>query len=132
MFCYLIDDDVDDQEFFSMALQEVNPAIQLATASNGVDALEALSNGRVCPNVIFLDLNMPKLDGWECLKRIKEIENLKNIPVIIYSTLEPPHEALTNKIIYFFLTKQPKISELVTKLKEIFSKVEDGVYVDKN
>jgi len=115
-----------------MALQEVNPAFQLMTLSNGIDALETLKSSGVFPNVIFLDLNMPRLDGWECLRRLKAINHLKETPVIIYSTSEPPHETLSNKNFDFFLTKQPKISELVAKLKDIFSKVQEGVHADKN
>lgn len=124
MLCYLIDDDLDDQEFFSLALQEVNTSFHLMTSNNGVDALERLSKEKIAPDVIFLDLNMPRLDGWECLKRLKAIDHLQTTPVVIYSTSEPTH--LTGKQSEFFLTKQPKISELVIKLKDIFSQIQAG------
>lgn len=124
MLCYLIDDDLDDQEFFSLALQEVNTSFHLMTSNNGVDALERLSKEKIAPDVIFLDLNMPRLDGWECLKRLKAIDHLQTTPVVIYSTSEPTH--LTGKQSELFLTKQPKISELVIKLKDIFSQIQAG------
>lgn len=124
MLCYLIDDDLDDQEFFLLALQEVNTSFHLMTSNNGVDALERLSKEKIAPDVIFLDLNMPRLDGWECLKRLKAIDHLQTTPVVIYSTSEPTH--LAGKKAEFFVTKQPKISELVIKLKDIFSQIQAG------
>lgn len=130
MRCYLIDDDLDDQEFFAVALQEVDTFCKLETSSSGVDALEELSNAEVAPDVIFLDLNMPRIDGWECLNRLKAIKHLKATPVVIYSTSEPSQDFLASKNFDFFLTKQPKISDLVVKIKDILSRIRAGNYVD--
>ena len=113
-----------------MAIHEVSSSFQLMTSNNGVDALEKLSNEKIVPDVIFLDLNMPRLDGWECLQRLKAIDHLQTTPVVIYSTSEPSREVLTNKKFDLFLTKQPKISELVIKLKDVFSQLQAGNYVD--
>ncbi|MDQ2658441.1 MAG: response regulator, partial [Bacteroidota bacterium] len=88
--------------------------------------LEHLRNPEVVPDVIFLDLNMPMIDGWECLERLRRINHLATTPVVIYSTSEPPSENLTNKKGTLFLTKQPRISQLVIKLKAIFSQIETG------
>lgn len=123
MICYLIDDDEDDRDFLEMALKEVDPGIRLLFSNNADDALKKLKAGDRVPDIIFLDLNMPRIDGWECLKLLKETDRLKNVPVIIFSTSEPGKSGLKNSGYTEFLTKQPKISDLVVKLREIFSRV---------
>lgn len=132
MRCYLIDDDLDDQEFFALALREVDASYRLETSSNGVDALRELSKAEIAPDVIFLDLNMPRIDGWECLNRLKAITHLQGTPVVIYSTSEPSPDFLAGKNFDYFLTKQPKISDLVVELKDILSRIKAGYYADSN
>jgi DNA-binding response OmpR family regulator len=80
----LIDDDQDDKFFFATALQYVDENIQLYTAGNGVDALDKLRF--VKPDVILLDLIMPRMNGVVFLNMIKRNKNLRDIPVIIYTT----------------------------------------------
>jgi CheY-like chemotaxis protein len=123
MLCYLIDDDEDDRDFFAMAVEEVKGNIQVKSSGSADEALEALRARAIRPDIIFLDLNMPRIDGWECLKLLREMQHLAEIPVIIYSTSDKgwnsrPHAGYTD-----FLTKQSRISDLVQKLQEIFSKV---------
>lgn len=84
---FLADDDDDDIALFCEALTEIDPSIICHTAENGSQAFKTLSELSINrPQVIFLDINMPILNGWECLKRIKQHPNLENIPVIMYST----------------------------------------------
>jgi|SRR6185436_19450182 len=80
----LIDDDNEDQEIFIQQLAQYNPGIEVILASNGKDALRVLSNTR--PNYIFLDINMPGMGGIDVLKKIKQVQTTKNIPVYMYST----------------------------------------------
>lgn len=85
--CLLIDDDVDDREIFSLALEESGVHCQFITAKNGVDALALLrSNEALIPAFIFIDLNMPLLNGKLCLYEIKKIARLHPVPVIMYTT----------------------------------------------
>ena len=82
----IIDDDEDDKFFFKEALEEMtNPSI-CHGANDGVDALNQLRKAEQLPDFIFLDVNMPRMDGKECLKELKKDAKLKNIPVIMYST----------------------------------------------
>jgi|SRR6185436_30933 len=85
--CFLIDDDGDDRDIFRIALKDSKIIVQLHEAVNGLDALQKLPpiTGFI-PDFIFLDLNMPVMGGKECLIKIRAIEKLKHIPVIIYST----------------------------------------------
>ncbi len=83
---FVVDDDLDDTEIFQEVLSFIDPTIQCSTAENGRDALEKLSRVTFIPDLIFLDLNMPRMDGKECLRKLKENLILRNIPVIIYTT----------------------------------------------
>lgn len=86
----LIDDDADDRELFDEALQEVGPHIRFESAGNGQMAFEMLElKKQDLPDLIFLDINMPVIDGWQCLSILKNNEAFKHIPVIIYSTSAP-------------------------------------------
>lgn len=83
----LVDDDMDDTFVFGEVLAEVDPSIGFRTASNGQEALEKLlATDAVLPDVIFMDLNMPRMDGKQCLFEIKNNEKLRHIPVMMYTT----------------------------------------------
>lgn len=84
--CFLIDDDADDQEIFLRVLESVAPAVECHTASNGQEAIDKLQNNQVNPDVIFLDLNMPLMNGKQFLKACQSMGSCKEIPVIILST----------------------------------------------
>ncbi len=84
----LADDDADDRSFFADALEELNYPTQLTTASDGEELMLYLEKivDPPPPHLIFLDLNMPRKNGYECLKEIREIPRLKQIPIVIFST----------------------------------------------
>lgn len=82
----LIDDDSDDKDFFINALKIVSETVTFNWAENGSKALEVLESKQVAPELIFLDWNMPVMNGHEFLEEIKKREGLKDIPVIILST----------------------------------------------
>jgi CheY-like chemotaxis protein len=83
----LVDDDQDDHLIFGKALNELAIKTELISLPNGEKLMEHLSkNIRQLPDAIFLDLNMPRKNGAECLTEIKQNRKLYYIPVIIYST----------------------------------------------
>ncbi|HUH27243.1 response regulator [Gelidibacter sp.] len=83
----LADDDIDDCDFFKDAIDEISDIGELTILNNGVELMKFLvSDPEVHPNVIFLDLNMPKKSGMECISEIKASHALSHIPIIIYST----------------------------------------------
>jgi CheY-like chemotaxis protein len=87
----LIDDDTDDQEIFRDALQKVDGSIALQIAQDGQEGLRQLEQLPL-PRLIFLDLNMPRLDGKGFLKAFSEQDHFSKVPVIIYSTSSNPDE----------------------------------------
>lgn len=82
----LIDDDEDDRDFFLEAVSSVQPDIKCTTAENGRVGLDVLTREKVTPDLIFLDLNMPLMNGQEFLREVKSSGSLINIPVVILST----------------------------------------------
>jgi CheY-like chemotaxis protein len=87
MTIFLADDDADDCMLFEDALKEVCDTTTLVTANDGVELMDILRRTvPPPPDVIFLDLNMPRKDGFECLKEIRQTQKLKGIPVVIFST----------------------------------------------
>jgi CheY-like chemotaxis protein len=83
----LIDDDSDDRVLFREAIQEIAPDTTCVTESEGYKALADLFDSRPpLPDVIFLDINMPTISGWDCISKIKSHKKTKDIPVVMIST----------------------------------------------
>jgi len=82
----LAEDDADDCVIFERALKDFPAITNLTTVNNGEHLMELLQNTNELPHVIFLDFNMPCKNGLECLIEIKLNKNLKELPVIMYST----------------------------------------------
>lgn len=92
-FFLLADDDRDDAELFNEALSTISPSIKFLHVEDGHEVFQFLSaSGNGKPDVIFLDLNMPAMSGWQCLAKLKNDIHLKDIPVIMYSTSSNPRE----------------------------------------
>lgn len=121
--CFLIDDDIDDQEIFTLVLKSVNPSISCVVANDGIEAVSKLKKEETFnPDYIFLDLNMPRMDGKECLQEIKKIDRLRQIPVIIYSTSSEQQDIVETRNLGAadYLEKQSSVAELKKKLAHFF------------
>jgi CheY-like chemotaxis protein len=120
----LADDDNDDRALFCEALGEIDPAIVCYCVTDGKATLEVLADKDLeKPEIIFLDINMPGMNGWECLTKLKQHDDHKHIPVIIYSTSSHQREAdiaLDLGALCFF-TKPSNFLELKEILKAISS-----------
>lgn len=83
----LADDDEDDRLFFKDAFEEVKVQTKVDFVFDGIQLMDHLMNPNTkLPDILFLDLNMPKKTGKECLVEIKKTEHLKNLIIAIYST----------------------------------------------
>ena len=130
---FLVDDDKDDHEFFKYALRKIDPKINCATANNGVEALELMgANESFVPDFIFLDINMPKMNGKECLVHLMKIEKLSLVPIYMYTTSSS--EADKTETLQAgatgFITKPASIGLLQKILTEIIDPLRwpQGVY----
>lgn len=86
-FFLLADDDNDDAELFAEALSGITPSVEFRRVENGESVFDFLDTpGNKIPDILFLDLNMPVMNGWQCLSRLRNEAHYKELPVIIYST----------------------------------------------
>lgn len=83
----LADDDEDDRMFFTDAFEDLKMTTKVQTFNDGVYLMDYLNSSEAkLPNVLFLDLNMPRKSGLECLQEIKQDPKFKDIAIAIYST----------------------------------------------
>ena len=121
MTILLVDDDTDDQDIFKEAACMVVPGITCLVARDGEKGMETLATLETLPDYIFLDVNMPRMDGKEFLRVVKKHPVFKKIPVVIYSTSNHKSELGD----YFkmgasqFITKPSEFNTLLTYLKTI-------------
>jgi CheY-like chemotaxis protein len=125
----VVDDDCDDTELFAEAIGSLDVAVSCLNASDGKEALDKLkSNAFEKPDIIFLDINMPVMNGWEFLSRLKGSEGLKEIPVIMYSTSSKSSDiktAMSSGALCFF-TKPNSFLTLTNILRIVVEYMQKG------
>jgi CheY-like chemotaxis protein len=122
--CFIIDDDLDDQEIFLMCVREINSNIHCLTCNSGVEAISMLeSDPGYIPEFIFIDVNMPKMNGNMCLGILKNMERLRHTKFFMYSTTSEPSALNSSRSLGAddFIIKPVKIAELKERLSGIFS-----------
>ncbi|HSB94561.1 MAG TPA: response regulator [Flavitalea sp.] len=125
----LADDDADDTEMFCEALTIIDSSIICHCAVDGRDAISLVDKLPVRPDLIFLDVNMPVMNGWECLQLLKGDERLQHIPVIIISTSSHKREVEIAGSLgaLCYLTKPNDFNELTELLQLIASNTGAGL-----
>src|SRR5215204_5152622 len=86
---WLADDDEDDRFLFQEALNEITLSTHLTSVCDGEQLMDALTTNAL-PDMLFLDLNMPRKDGFQCLTEIRNDEKLRTLPVVVFSTSFQP------------------------------------------
>ncbi|UYQ91363.1 response regulator [Chitinophaga horti] len=122
--CLLIDDDADDLEFFTLAIQRLKEQVHCIAFDDGAEALKKLSDDTTLrPDFIFLDLNMPRIQGKQILKEMKKLQRLDTIPVIIYSTSSETHDMEETKALGAadYIVKAPSIKLLSERLEQVIN-----------
>lgn len=121
---FLADDDADDRLLFEEAVMEVTTNIALTMASDGEQLMTMLGNSEPPPpHLIFIDLNMPLKNGFECLEEIKKDKKFINIPVVIFSTScqKEAMDSLYNKGADYYICKPDNYQKLKKVLNKTFS-----------
>ena len=124
----MADDDADDHFFFQEALNQTGARYNFFSVFNGVELLDLLlhrgkfaNDAAVTPDCIILDMNMPVLDGLKALGHIKNHENLRKIPVYVFSTTRSPEDIkkVNDLGAAKFYTKPPHYEKLKEVIEEI-------------
>ena len=118
----LIEDDPDDREIFESIVQNIMPAAKCMNAENGQHALDILTNGSSMPHVIFLDLNMPLMNGKQFLMEIKKYPEIQRIPVIVLSTSSDAGIVAETRLLGAtdFITKPDRLAQWEDALRKFF------------
>jgi CheY-like chemotaxis protein len=127
----IVDDDIDDQQFINEALEEITGSCKTYFATNGEEAIAMLRKaGSIIPDSIFLDLNMPRMSGRECLRELKRDPVLSKIPVVIFSTSSARRdkEELLKMGASYFLTKPTDYNALCAGIRKYFETLYHTVY----
>ena len=122
LICLIVEDDLDDQEIFMLAMREMADKFLCVFANNGFDALDRLQRQEIRPDYVFLDLNMPRLNGLQCLEEIRKFPHMSEVPVVIFSTSS--EKKFIDQALQLgasaFITKPPSITHLTKALKDFF------------
>lgn len=124
---FLADDDEDDRSIFHDAIKNLFPQANYTTAENGLEMLELLQKAPAdLPDIVFLDINMPKLNGIDCLKRIKSSGTLNVLPVVMLSTSNDPATIKTafNLGTLYYAVKPATFDEIKALFQKIISQVQ--------
>jgi CheY-like chemotaxis protein len=117
----IIDDDWDDREIFKDAINEIDPLIKVNEIGNCLDILMEIPRLPTMPEIIFLDINMPVVNGRDCLRVLQGHDQYKEIPVIMYSTSNGYRDISDTYEIgaMYYLQKPISFNNLVRLLKLI-------------
>lgn len=123
MLLLIVDDDDDDRGLFCEAILRIDPSIKCLIATDGKEAYDLLTTTlTVLPDIIFMDVNMPVMDGKTCLTLLKGNEDLRDIPVVMWSTTLDQNEiSQLEQLGADFLGKPYNFDDLVTTLSGALS-----------
>jgi CheY-like chemotaxis protein len=121
-----VDDDEDDRIMFCEVVKGINPAVNLVVAKDGREAMNILNEKPMdVPDAIFLDINMPVMDGFQTLVEIRKVKRLQHIKVVMYSTGINPKDLIPTACSdsnIFFVKKGNTIREAKASLAALFKK----------
>lgn len=123
MLVVYAEDDIEDYSFFTEVMELIDPQIECMNAIDGAQVMKYLEESGVIPDYIFLDVNMPTMDGKACLKAIKTDPRFINIPTIIYTTAPNPldQELCMQLGAAYYLPKPYSVAEAKSSIQKIFN-----------
>lgn len=126
---FLIDDDADDTEIFLHAFESMGRDLLYSSSINPINALKQLRESDKYPDIIFLDINMPRMNGYEFLRSVKSTKGLKEVPVILISDPQKefiiPHIRQYDKVGY--MSKPVSFASLKSSLKQVLEITEKAL-----
>ena len=113
---FYADDDIDDLELVQDAFDQYSENVEVITATDGSKALSYLSNlthNDTLPCLIVLDINMPVINGKEVLMRLREMDHLQSVPVVLFTTSsQPMDKSFAKKYNAGFITKPIDVKQM--------------------
>ena len=89
---YIVEDNLGDVLLVREALKESSLRFELKHAADGEEAIQAISKNRIHPDLVLLDINLPKRDGWEVLSELRANTDTRNVPVVVLSSSGSPED----------------------------------------
>ena len=120
MEIFYIEDDIDDFELFQDALSHIDPTINFISATSFPDALTKLAGNVLIPDAIFVDYHLPGVDGYQCVRDLRNDDRLNLIPIILIDHVTSKQVDDFNRLgVYYFLSKTALLSDMTPALKVI-------------
>lgn len=123
LYALLADDDSDDRMLFCEAVADTGLKVDIRTVKDGVELMNyLLGTGIILPQVLFLDLNMPFKNGFQCLAEIRSYKAFEDMFIILYSTTARPSDIQLGfeKGANLFIKKPNSFTELTEILSRLF------------
>lgn len=116
---FYTDDDEDDLSIFVDAVESMPKKIELLTYNGGEKLLTAIYNPPPTPHIVFLDLNMPGKNGFDVLTELRNSEEKRNIPIVIFSTSNEPSIIEKCRMLgaNLFITKPVLMKDIVKSIQ---------------
>ena len=122
-----VDNDKDDRELFNIAVGRVDPNISCKLLTSCADLFDFLKTTVTLPDLVFMDINMPKINGYQCVQRIRSQNKFEHLKIIIHSTaFNPDGQKKFEDLRLEFLIKPLRLSDLVQSIKQIVSLTNSG------
>ena|SRR5687768_17593487 len=124
LYVLLADDDADDRMFFEEAIRELRLNLDIRTVKDGLELMDyLLGSGIILPQILFLDLNMPFKNGFQCLKEIRAIKAFEDMFIVLYSTTARPSDidVAFERGASLFIQKPSSFLELKLLLQKVFT-----------
>ena len=120
----IVDDDIDDIDMFMEAVQEIGTSVDCISAQNGVEGIRLFNGLNSKPDFIFVDMNMPKLNGRQFIKEIRKNNLFDHIKLIMYSTCKLEEEEAELKYLGAdtVITKPTSLAELRHEITKVITK----------
>jgi len=119
----LVDDDLDDQYFFIAALRKINGVALFDVVNNGKEAIDRLRQSNTKPTLMFMDINMPVMNGIECLSEMAKDPLINSVPVVMLSSSSEREKQARELGAKAFITKQYNIEKLRQKVEQMLHMV---------
>jgi CheY-like chemotaxis protein len=117
----VVEDDVEDQILFLETIYSIDPDFECHCVNNGAEAIDFLNNTLTLPSVILLDLNMPLMNGYAFLEKVKTLREFADIPVFIFTTSKSAQDRERTKMLGAegFFSKPNTLLDLRNNLHQV-------------